>query len=193
MPVPPDERHIIGRVMLGDAQAVEMLVRQFGPRIRRAVQEARVPPIDIDDVVQDVTVEAVRQLSAGRFEQKASLRTWLRHITHGRIVDYWRAAARRGLGKVVSLEAVDGRLPEFLTEASQEALLLTEEALATMPPRHQLAIRAHCREGLPIGDLARLFGLSVDRTRGIVTEAKRMFRRHVRGNEKRPVPRRLKK
>jgi DNA-directed RNA polymerase specialized sigma24 family protein len=96
------------------------------------------------------------------------------------------------LGTAISLETTDHRRNEFATDAPQEVLLLTEEALLALPPRHRLAIVAHCRGNVPIEDLARLFGLSIARTRGIVTEAKRWFRELVCGPEKIPHTRRLK-
>ena len=69
--------------------------------------------------------------------------------------------------------------------------MLVQEALETMPLRHRLAITAHCRGNMPIDELARVFGLSADRTRGIVTEAKAMFRQLVCAREKNAQTERL--
>lgn len=115
----------------------------------------------------------------------------MRRIAEGRIVDYWRATGRRGRQKTVPFEALDPSTPNFLGAPAQEARLLAEEALAAMPVRHRLAVTAHCRAGMPVDELARLFGLSVQRTRNIITEAKNMFQCHIRGIGKIRRPRRL--
>jgi RNA polymerase sigma factor (sigma-70 family) len=186
-----EQRQIVSGVIAGDNSATEAFVREYEPRIKRAVREARIPAADAQDVVQDVLIEAIRQLSAGKFEERAALGTWLRRIISGRVVDYWRREGRRGLGKRVPIESLATGGEEFMTPASQDATLLVEDALEAMPIRHRLAITAHCRGQVPVEDLARLFGVSVDRTRGIVTEAKAMFREHVLGSSKRPRPQRL--
>jgi DNA-directed RNA polymerase specialized sigma24 family protein len=57
-----------------------------------------------------------------------------------------------------------------------------------MPPRHRLAIAAHFRGGVSVEDLASSFGLSVARTRNIITEAKDMFRNRVCGGPDKSRP-----
>lgn len=198
MPVddPPQavtESELINAIVAGDANATELFVRDNEPRIRRAVRDAGVPSADAPDVVQDIIIEAVRQLSRGQFAQRASLRTWIRTIAEGRIVDYRRAAGRRGSRETVSLEAVEVHVNSFASPAEQEIRLLVEDALDAMPVRHRIALVAHCRAGMPVEELARLFGLSVKRTRNIVTEAGKMFRSEVLGLGKTPGERRLQK
>lgn len=178
-----DDSELVEGLGTGDSAAAEAFVRQFEPRIRRAVREANVPAADVPDLTQDILIEAVRQITAGQFQHRATLLTWLRHLTRGRVADYWRAASRRGLGKHVPVERAALTERSFLTPAAQEARLLAEQALGSMPVRHRIAITAHCRGGVPIDELARLFGLSVQRTRGIVTEAKRLFRSAICGEK----------
>ena len=83
-----DQQHVVGRIIAGDSDAATTFVRDYEPRIRRVVREARIPEADAPDVVQEVFIEAIRQLVAGRFEYRAALGTWLRTIAAGRIVDY---------------------------------------------------------------------------------------------------------
>lgn len=182
---------MVGAVVAGDSDAVGLFVCEYTGRIQRAVREAGVPSSDFEDVAQDILIEALRQLSLNRFQYRSSLRTWVRHVTEGRIADYWRARGRRGRDKTVPLESIDASTPNFLTPAAQEARLLVQEALAAMPVRHRLAITAHFRAGMPVDELARVFSLSVPRTRNIITEAKTMFRRAVRGVGKTRGSRRL--
>jgi len=186
-----DERPLIGGVGAGDPHAMELFVRQHERSILRVVRDAGVPAADIHDVSQEILLEVLRQLSAGQFEGRSSVRTWLKHVAHGRIVDYWRGRGRRALGHAVSLDAVESADFNFSTPAAQETRLLAEEALATMPVRHRVAITAHCRGGMSVEELARLFGLSEKRTRNLITEAKAMFRSHVCGHGKMGVRRRL--
>ena len=182
---------MVGGVVSGDPDAFELFVRQYEGRIRQFVRNGGVPASDVPDVAQDILIEALRQISLGQFEHRSNVATWMRRVAHGRIVDYWRSRGRRGRDRTSSLETADLTTAHFSTPAAQEARLLVAQALATMPPRHRIAITAHCRAGVRVETLAQLFGLSVQRTRNIITEAKAMFRTKVCGGEKTMEPGRL--
>lgn len=182
---------IVRGVVDGEPGAAEAFVRECQPGVEQTVRASRVPPADAPDVVQDALIEALRQLSRGRFEQRSSLRTWVARIARGKAIDYWRASGRRGLGRLVPLDAVDTGVGRFGTQAAQEARLLVEGALRAMPARLNLVLRLRYREGMAVEEVARRLGLSESRTRNLVTEAQRALREHVCGRGKATVRRRL--
>lgn len=188
---PSDEHQIVIGLVNGDADLTTIFVQRYEPRVRRAVIDAGVPATDADDVTQEILIEAIRQLSRGAFQHRSSLRTWMRHVTEGRIVDYWRASSRRGRGKTVPFEELPTSTSSLLAPPGQDARILAEEALTSMPPRHRIALVAHFRAGVNVEDLAKLLGVSVERTRGILTEAKALFRKGVCGREETRAPKRL--
>ena len=177
---PVDERQIVGGLNAGDANAAEEFVRTYGREVTRAVRNGGVPRADVPDVAQEVMIEAIRQLSHGGFQHRSSIRTWLQHIVRGRIADYWRWTGRRGRGRHLPIEDAEP-VPDFFAPAAQGIRLLVEQTLASMPARHRVALVAHCRGRVPVEELARTLGLSVSRTRNVITEAKGLFRDGVCG------------
>jgi RNA polymerase sigma-70 factor (TIGR02960 family) len=118
---------------------------------------------DAEDALQDTLLDAWRGL--GRFERRASIRTWLYRIATNRCLNALRSASRRpakewdipnveppeptGFGEVVWLEpfpdslfegALDAPLgPEARFEQSESISLAFVTALQVLPPR-QLAV-----------------------------------------------------
>jgi RNA polymerase sigma factor (sigma-70 family) len=187
-----DEDALVEGLIAGEPEAAAVFVRKFTPRVRRAVQSARIPSADIEDVTQEILIEALRQLRGPGFELRSTLGHWLKSVAFGRVTDYWRASSRRGRGKHVSLDAVDASKSSLRTLPDQEALVLAEEALALLHPRHQIALIGFFRADVSVKELASQFGLSPQRTRAVIAKARELFCASVRSGEKKPRQRRLK-
>ena len=83
-----DEAALVARAVSGDRQAVGQLVAAHQQRIARLVQRLLAWPDDVDDVVQDVFVHALRSLA--RFDGHSSLATWLVRIAINRCRSHQR-------------------------------------------------------------------------------------------------------
>lgn len=46
-------------------------------------------------MAQEVLADAIRQIQAGDFRERAALSTWLHTIMNGKVADYWRKRTRR--------------------------------------------------------------------------------------------------
>jgi RNA polymerase sigma-70 factor (ECF subfamily) len=74
-----------------DATSWKRLVDLYTPLLR-AWLGVRLPPADVDDLVQDVLAVVVRELPAFRHNShRGAFRSWLRAITYNRLKGYWRA------------------------------------------------------------------------------------------------------
>src|ERR1039457_6076544 len=82
---------LIRAAAAGDRAAFGVLYERYA-RMVHAILLVRVPPGDAEDLVQDVFVSAMRQLSGLR--TAAAFRGWLAAIARNRAKDYFRDARR---------------------------------------------------------------------------------------------------
>ncbi len=153
--------------------------RQLGAALRRK--------IEIDDVFQEVSVEAIRSLPEADFDHREPF-SWLCQIAERRIIDAHRhhfGAQKRDAGREVPLgspgadsqhAAIIDMLVASMTTATQalsrkgrEARLF--EALATLPADQREALRLRYIEGLPSKEIASKMGKSDGSVRVMLTRA----------------------
>jgi RNA polymerase sigma-70 factor (ECF subfamily) len=186
-----DEVALIERVKQHDAEALAdylvavrkpllaFLERQLGAGLRRKVE--------VEDMYQEVSVEALRSLKEAEFEHREVF-SWLCQIAERRIIDAHRrffGAQKRDAGREVPLGSPGGDsqqaaiidlLVASMTTATQalsrkahEVRLL--EALATLPEDQREALRLRYIEGLPSKEIAERLGKSDGSVRVMLTRA----------------------
>lgn len=169
-----DESELIARVKQHEIAAladyldaarrplITFIERQLGAALRRK--------IEVDDIFQEVSVEAVRALPHTDFEHREPF-SWLCQLAEQRIIDAHRryfSAQKRDAGREVALGSPGGGsehgaiidlLVASMTSPTQafsrkgrEARLF--EALATLPADQRDALRLRYLEGLSSKDIA---------------------------------------
>lgn len=112
-----ETERLIALANQGDNRAWEVLISTFGPRLRRMValrMDRRLQGrIDVSDVIQEATIDALRRLPA--YVQKPSMPffLWLRFLTGQRLLEQHRrhlGAQARDAGREISLYR--GAFPE---------------------------------------------------------------------------------
>jgi RNA polymerase sigma-70 factor (ECF subfamily) len=147
---------------------LEFVARRMSPALRQR--------IDPDDIVQEVSLTAVRPADA-----QAPVRDaygWLCHVAEQRIIDAHRrflAAAKRGGGRVASLDARSpgdtsgGGLASILAASiTSPSLAMSRQvrearlasAVATLPETQREAIHLRYVEGLSTREIADRMGKS---------------------------------
>jgi RNA polymerase sigma-70 factor (ECF subfamily) len=158
---------------------VAFIERQLGPALRRKVE--------VDDIYQELSVEAVRALPEADFG-KREVFGWLCQIAERRIIDAHRrffGAAKRDAGREVSLGSPGGDSQhaaiidllvasmttptQALSRNMKEVRLL--EALATLPLDQREALRLRYLENLPSKDIAARLGKSDGAVRVMLTRS----------------------
>jgi len=153
--------------------------RQLGAALRRK--------IEVDDIFQELSVEAVRSLPEADFEHRDPF-GWLCQIAERRIIDAHRryfGAQKRDAGREVPLGSPGGDsehaaiidlLVVSMTTATQamsrnqrEVRLL--EAMATLPEEQREALRLRYVEGLPSKEIAERLGKTDGSVRVMLTRA----------------------
>ncbi len=160
-----DEAALVARAVSGDRQAVGQLVAAHQQRIARLVQRLLAWPDDVDDVVQDVFVDALRSLA--RFDGHSSLATWLVRIAINRCRSHQRRRwLRLGFLRRLNADAATGATARDHT-ATQETVEEVQKAIRQLKPRDREVIVLRYLEDVSPEDIARTLGLS----RGAVRRA----------------------
>jgi RNA polymerase sigma-70 factor (ECF subfamily) len=163
-----------------DPEAVAACVETLRPRllefIARRMSAALRQRVDPDDIVQEVSLAAVRPAGAPPMTREPF--GWLCHVAEQRIIDTHRrllATAKRGGGRVASIDAFEGGdatggglasiLAASLTSPSiamsreaREARL--SAAVAALPDLQREVIHMRYVEGLATRDIAERLGKS---------------------------------
>lgn len=185
------EENLVGRVKAHDADALAaylVAVRsRLGAFIERQLGQALRRKVEVDDVFQELSVEAVRSLTATDFSQREPF-SWLCQIAERRIVDAHRrffGAAKRDAAREVPLGTPGGETAhaavidmlvvsmtsptQALSRKGREARLY--EALAALPADQREALRLRYVEGLPSKDIATRLGKSDGAVRVMLTRS----------------------
>lgn len=156
---PADEAQLVARAMTGDSAAADQLIRTHQQRINRLVHRLLGWPSDVEDVVQDVFVDALRCLF--RFDGRSALSTWLVRIA----VNRCRTHQRRRWLKLGMLRRLRGEPVRSAPAAServdlQETIRNVHAAIRKLSPRDREIIVLRYLEELPAEEIAHLLGAS---------------------------------
>ena len=122
---PSLEAELVAAARAGDRAAYGRLYDRFAPMVH-GVLLARVPRSDVDDLVQDVFLQAMRRLHSLRSPE--AFGGWLAAIARNRARDHWRrgehtvelpadvAGAPHPEGDALAVLAIVKRLPEAYRE-----------------------------------------------------------------------------
>jgi RNA polymerase sigma-70 factor (TIGR02960 family) len=167
---------------------------------------------DAEDALQDTLLSAWRGI--GRFEGRASLRTWLYRIATNRCLNARRSASRRSAkewdipgvvppeptrrGEVVWLEPYPDALvdeavgaplgPEARYEQTESISLAFVTALQRLPPRQLAVLVLRDVIGYPSSEVAAMLDSSVDSVNSALKRARSNLRRRRFATEPEPPP-----
>lgn len=130
--------------------------KDLAARLRPFVAR-RVPPSDIDDVVQDVFVRMQRGLGALRNDDRFG--PWIYQVARSAIVDHQRSRARHPLAGGDPPELADDREEENTTEQMLAAYIAPFIATLASPYREALTLTE--LEGHTQKDAAARLGISL--------------------------------
>lgn len=158
-----DEDGLIRRAAGGDRSAFGELYVRYA-RMVHGILLVRVPPAAAEDLVQDVFVSAMRQLSGLR--TAAAFRGWLGAIARHRATDYFRETRRQ--------VPLDGQ-PERGVSASSDAFAALD-AIRRLPEAYRETMVLRLVEGMTGPEIARQTGLTPDSVRVNLCRGMKMLR-----------------
>jgi len=142
----------------GDGEAYRRLVRRYQNEIARRMWRFTRDRGELEELVQDVFVEAYTSL--GGFRGEAPLLHWLSRIATRVGYRFWKKAKRRE-SQTLPLQDWDGlEAAEETPLAAQEAGELLHALLAQLPPRDRLVLTLLYLEELSVAQTAERAGWS---------------------------------
>jgi len=114
---------------------------------------------DAEDVVQESYVKAHRALSAGRFDGRSSLKTWLYRIVTRTAIDH-RRSQKRGERLAATDVLLESGFDGGAQAESHMALRELEQWLATLPEEQRSALVLQSLEGFTNREIAGILECS---------------------------------
>jgi len=146
----------------------------------RYAANSRVPPMAIDDVVQEVFVVAYHRLPS--FERRSSLKTWLAGIAHNVVRGYVRKPGNR----VTAQQYLDDELQLLAPSAGPAELLerkaaveLLHELLDKLSEAQREVFILSELEQLTSIEIAEVIGVNENTVRTRLFAARKLFNQHA--------------
>jgi RNA polymerase sigma-70 factor (ECF subfamily) len=174
------DEEIVRRVVAGERELFELLLRRYNQRIYRAVRAILRNPDDVEDVMQQAYVSAYRALP--QFEGRSGFATWMTKIA-------MREAAARNRKNMAVLYLVPARGgentmndipepgadPETLAVAS-DLMQHVEAEVAALPEAYRSVLLLREVEGLSTEETAACLEISTDVVKTRLHRARTMLR-----------------
>ena len=145
------------------ADAVDELYDAYAADVMRWTRRLVGPSADIEDMVHDVFVVALRRAFA--FRGEATVRTWLFRITHRVVRNRLRRSFLRGILFNRRQAEMLATMPTPATPHQEMERREDHErlyrALDRLPDRYRTALILHEIDGLPNDEVAELTGVAV--------------------------------
>lgn len=126
------DQEIIRRVLSGDLEAFELLMRRYNRPLYRTARSILKDDTEAEDVLQDAYLLAYQGI--GKFRGDSTLSTWLTRIVVNEAIARTRKSARRG--KILQFGA------EWQSESDEDEAKMSQ---ATIEQPDQAAMRAEVR------------------------------------------------
>jgi RNA polymerase sigma-70 factor (ECF subfamily) len=146
----------IAAVLAGDVEVFESLVNRHGEAIQRQMRNFTRDSLQVDELVQEVFVEAY--ISLGKFRGEAPFRHWLSRIATLIGYKFWRNREKKSRQIPLSDISEPAAAEAGRTGDPEKAAQLLFELLAALPADDRLAMTLMYLEHLSQDEIARRLG-----------------------------------
>jgi len=169
------ESAVVGRVLAGDVEAYDMLVRAYLRKAYAVAYRVLGHSQDAEDAVQESFFTALERLNT--FDRQRPFGPWFLRIVANHARNLRRSNAVREGAPLDESSAFDpSRTPDHVTEDS-ELRAAFREALAQLAPRPRQIVQLADVDGLASTEIAELLDLSPGTVRAYLHEARQALRR----------------
>lgn len=174
------DEEVVARVLAGDRELYEVLVRRHTSRLYRAAVSILRSASDAEDVVQDAFVSAYQHL--GQFAGRAKFSTWLTRIAVHRALEVAQGRREESLDvpeqDYKSRLRARGRSPEEHA-ARREANVLLDEALSRLPEIYRDVVVMRYLQEADTAETAERLNITESNVKVRLHRACAMMRRHL--------------
>lgn len=161
----------------GDEAAFRSLYRRHTPALYAfACRLMGGESADVDDVIQDAWLRAVRGLP--EFGWRSSLRTWLSSIVLNCCRERWRERP----------EVSDPSADAVARSGDLNLRMDLDAALAALPPGYRAVLILHDVEGYTHDEIAERLGVQPGTSKSQLFHARRALRERLSGNSSKDTP-----
>ncbi len=145
---------LVSAARAGDRPAFGLLYARYA-RMVHGILLCRVPPRDVDDLVQEVFLQALRQLHSLRDVSRFG--AWLSTITRNRANDYYRKASP--VDRATDPAAEEQAESRTNDHAATQEAAMTLAVLRTLPETYRESLTLRLVEGMTGPEIAARLGL----------------------------------
>ncbi|MBV6479874.1 MAG: ECF RNA polymerase sigma-E factor [Ignavibacteria bacterium] len=174
------EVEIIGRILKGEIQLYELIVRRFNPFLYKIGRSYNYNHEDTQDLMQDTYVDAFKNLS--QFEQRANFKTWIIRIM---LNNCYRKKQKASFKNENLQENINENLIPMFNNAnndaerqihSRELGYVIERSLSELPEEYRLVFSLREINSLSISETATVLDISEANVKVRLSRAKKMLR-----------------
>ncbi len=173
-----DAAFLITQVASGDKAAFSALYREFERPVYRFIASKLNDPFEANDILHEVFMEVWR--SAGKFEGRSTVKTWLFGIAYRKTMDRFRKSARVSLVDEVP-EEVDDTVDTFGDVAAAQEAGHVRFCLDELKAEHRLAVEMAFFEDLSYREIAVATDVPEGTVKTRVFHAKKLLMRCLSG------------
>ena len=181
------DKELLERVILGDRKSFTALYDKFYPQVFKTAFGYLNNNFDADEIVQDVFIEVHR--SAGRFNHKSGLSTWIYRITVNKSLDklrFQKSAKRFSFFSAIRFNE-DNRLTENIADTSNHGLdadnkeleKIIRKAMDTLPETQRTAFVLTQVEDLSGKEAAEIMKTTGKAVESLIQRAKANLRKEL--------------
>jgi RNA polymerase sigma-70 factor (ECF subfamily) len=158
-----NEAAIIEKILEGDIQLFEILMRRYNELLYRTIRSYLRIETDVEDTMQDTYIKAFDKLY--QFKNESMFSTWLIRIGINEALQRKRKSNKY---KIIALQQDDNFLqiadqttmnPERNT-MYKESTCFMEKAIDTLPEKYKIVYMLRAVEGLDISEISKCLDLS---------------------------------
>jgi RNA polymerase sigma-70 factor, ECF subfamily len=173
------DEEIVRRVVAGEKELFELLIRRYNQRVYRAVRAILRNPEESEDVMQQAYVSAYRHLH--QFEGRSAFSTWLTKIAMRQAFAHNRKSATLHVVSEIRGENTMNDFPEPAADPERRAVAAdlmqhVEAEVAALPDAYRSVLLLREVEGLSTEETAECLDVSTDVVKTRLHRARTMLR-----------------
>jgi RNA polymerase sigma factor (sigma-70 family) len=174
-----DEKFVIERVLQGDRQAFELLVKQYEKLVTFVVYRLMKNREDLEDVCQDVFIKVHRNLA--QFDFKSKLASWIASIAYRTAINH--------LKKNKHNQSID--YPENLDHfhfthenpgeilTKKDALAQLERLIAELPEKYRIVVTLYHLKEFSYSEIGEITGLAEGTVKTHLFRARQLLKENL--------------
>jgi len=173
-----NDQQLIEAIAAGDMNAVTEFYQRHEARVFRYASSKLSDSFAAADILNDVMIDVWR--SAGRFQGRSKVSTWLLGIAHNKVMDHWRKKGGREFTEIDD-SAVDDS-PEVNPEAALAAASdgkLLRLCLAKLKDEHREILHLIFFEDLGYNEIAEIINVPEGTVKSRAFHARAMMKKQL--------------